>query len=62
MMYAKENRERVQKNSPEAKFGEIGRLIGVEWKALTNEQREEWKQKALAENSPVAAEEKELMI
>jgi hypothetical protein len=57
MMYAKENRDRVQKSSPEAKFGEIGRLIGVEWKALTNEQREEWKQKALAENPPAAAKE-----
>jgi hypothetical protein len=55
MMYAKENRDRVQKNNPGAKFGEIGRLIGVEWKALTNEQREEWKQKAVGLNAPVVA-------
>lgn len=59
MMYAKENRDRVQKSNPEAKFGEIGRLIGVEWKTLTNEQREEWKQKASSENPPAVDKEGE---
>jgi hypothetical protein len=50
MMYAKGNRDRVQSNNKEAGFGQIGRIIGTEWKNLTIEQRDEWKQKALEQH------------
>jgi hypothetical protein len=46
MLFAKESREEIQKNNPEAGFGEIGRLIGGAWKSLLDDARTEWKTKA----------------
>ena len=39
MIFSKENRKRIQEENPEALFGEIGRLVGAEWKALSEDQQ-----------------------
>ena len=39
MFFFKENRERIKSENPEAEFGEIGKLIGAEWKALDEDQK-----------------------
>jgi hypothetical protein len=47
MLYAKENRDVVQQADTSASFGQIGRLIGTEWKKLTEAEKDSWKHKAL---------------
>ena len=47
-LFTKENREEIKKKNPDAKFGVMSHLISVEWKALTDAQREEWNVKAKA--------------
>eukprot|EP00798_Chlamydomonas_sp_ICE-L_P024618 gene24618-10239_t len=34
MYFSSENRERVKKENPEATFGDMGKLLGTEWKAM----------------------------
>lgn len=50
MLYAKDNRTHVQETNVEAGFGQIGRLIGAQWRALSDDDRENWKQKALRQH------------
>jgi hypothetical protein len=46
MLFAKESREKIQTENSSAGFGEIGRLIGTEWKKLTEDERLDWKKRA----------------
>ena len=39
IFYMSENRERVMKEHPELKFGEVGKLVGENFKLLTPEER-----------------------
>lgn len=46
MIFNKENREKIKTTNPEASFGDIGKLIGVAWKALNEKQKAVYTQKA----------------
>jgi len=41
MLFAKERREEIKKLNPEAKFGEIGKLLGEAWKGLEDKTKYE---------------------
>jgi hypothetical protein len=46
MIYAVENRERVKKENDGIAFGEIGKLLGNEWKQLNEKDKEKYIKKA----------------
>jgi hypothetical protein len=46
MFFFKENRERIKSENPDAEFGEIGKLIGAEWKALEEDQKAVYEKKS----------------
>lgn len=46
MLFAREKRGEIQSKNTEAGFGEIGRLIGQEWQALSDESRMMWRTNA----------------
>jgi len=50
-LYSNANRERIKEENPEAKFGDIAKLLSVEFKAVTTSERARWDQ--------LAAEDKE---
>ena len=39
MIFARENRNEIKSNNPEASFGEMGKAIGNAWKALSDEEK-----------------------
>lgn len=39
MIFAKENREAIKSNNPEASFGEMGKAIGNAWKELSDKEK-----------------------
>ena len=59
MMFAKESRGQLVVDNPHASFGEIGKLMGAQWKSLGEEQKSAWQLKAVAdkERYKVAMEE-----
>lgn len=46
MWFANENRNTVRTDNPSATFGQIGRLLGEGWKALSEEEKEPYKKKS----------------
>lgn len=44
MFFFKENRERIKSENPDAEFGEIGKLIGAEWKALDSDEKNKYEE------------------
>lgn len=49
MIFAKENRERIKTENPEADFGVMGKLIGNQWKALEEYEKDTYKVKSEAD-------------
>ena len=45
MLFVKENRAQVKEDNPDITFGQIGKKLGEMWRALSDEEKEEWKQK-----------------
>jgi len=45
-LYSNANRSRIQSENPEAKFGDIAKLISAEFKTLTDKERRKWDKKA----------------
>ena len=43
MVFSSEQRETVKKANPEASFGELGKLLGVAWKQLSEEEKAKYK-------------------
>jgi len=43
-LYSNANRVRVKEENPEAKFGDIAKLLSVEFKAVTRNERAKWDQ------------------
>lgn len=56
MIFAKENRERIKTENPEADFGAMGKLIGNEWKALDEKVKETYKVKSEADKERYTTE------
>jgi len=44
MLFAKEKRESVKKNHPTAKVTEIAKKLGELWRALSNSEKQKYKQ------------------
>merc|ERR1711935_706495 len=45
-LYSNANRSRIQTENPEAKFGDIAKLISAEFKTLTDKEKRKWEKKA----------------
>ncbi|KAH7077798.1 nucleosome binding protein [Paraphoma chrysanthemicola] len=46
MFFANEQRDKVREDNPGIKFGEVGKLLGEKWKALSEKQRTPYEAKA----------------
>lgn len=49
MFYSQEHRAMIQEKNSEVSFGEIGRILGAEWKKLSEAEREKYIKKADAD-------------
>lgn len=49
MHYSKDTREDVKARQPDLTFGEISKIVSANWKALTDQQRAVWDEKAAAD-------------
>lgn len=49
MFFANEQRDKVREDNPGIKFGEVGKLLGEKWKALSEKQRTPYEAKAAAD-------------
>eukprot|EP00887_Chlorella_sp_A99_P002324 scaffold10.g2324.t1 len=45
-IFMNENREKIKKENPEATFGQIGKIAGEQWKALSDKEKEPYTKKA----------------
>nr|QBK87115.1 MAG: high mobility group box [Marseillevirus LCMAC201] len=50
ILFSNENREDVKSRNPEFKFTDVGKELGRMWGELTDEEKDEWNQKAAAQN------------
>ncbi|KEF60881.1 non-histone chromosomal protein 6 [Exophiala aquamarina CBS 119918] len=46
MFFANDQRENVREENPGITFGQVGKVLGDRWKALTEKQREPYEKKA----------------
>lgn len=46
-LYSNANRARIQAENPDAKFGDIAKLISAEFKSLTDKEKKKWDKKAV---------------
>jgi len=46
MIFCNENRPIVKEENPDAKFGEMGKLLGAKWKELSEEGKKPYNDKA----------------
>lgn len=56
MFFANENRDIVRSENPDVTFGQIGRLLGERWKALTAEDKQPYEAKAEADKKRYESE------
>ncbi|KIW12515.1 non-histone chromosomal protein 6 [Exophiala spinifera] len=49
MFFANEQRENVREENPGISFGQVGKVLGDKWKALSEKQREPYEKKAAAD-------------
>ncbi|KAL1607206.1 Non-histone chromosomal protein 6 [Nothophoma quercina] len=49
MFFANEQRDKVREDNPGIKFGEVGKMLGEKWKALSEKQRTPYEAKAAAD-------------
>jgi hypothetical protein len=49
MFFANEQRENVREENPGVSFGQVGKLLGLRWKALSEKQRAPYEAKAAAD-------------
>ncbi|TKA76653.1 Non-histone chromosomal protein 6 [Cryomyces minteri] len=49
MFFANEQRDKVRDDNPGIKFGEVGKVLGERWKALSEKQRVPYETKAAAD-------------
>jgi len=47
MYFCNQNRPNIKQNNPEAKFSEIGKLMGLTWKKLSPEEKKPYEASAL---------------
>ncbi|OAA67572.1 nucleosome binding protein [Cordyceps fumosorosea ARSEF 2679] len=49
MFFANEQRENVREENPDVTFGQVGKILGERWKALSEKQRAPYEAKAAAD-------------
>ncbi|XP_045461184.1 protein polybromo-1 isoform X2 [Harmonia axyridis] len=55
ILYSREYRKQIVQNNPESKFGEISRIVGVEWRSLPAHEKQMWEEKASKMNEETKA-------
>lgn len=61
MFFANENRDIIKSENPDITFGQVGKMLGEKWKALSGEDREPYEAKAKADKRRYESE-KELYL
>ncbi|KAG8525989.1 Non-histone chromosomal protein 6 [Bacidia gigantensis] len=51
MFFANENRDSVREENPGISFGQVGKVLGERWKALSDKQRVPYEDKAKADKA-----------
>ncbi|KAA8901828.1 hypothetical protein DIURU_003077 [Diutina rugosa] len=59
MFFANENRDVVRSENPGVSFGQVGKLLGEKWKALTSEEKTPYEAKAEADKKRYEKEKAE---
>ncbi|KAH9450542.1 hypothetical protein MJO28_010015 [Puccinia striiformis f. sp. tritici] len=59
MFFSQDWRERIKTENPEVSFGEIGRLLGLKWKGLTDEEKKPYEDMAARDKKRHEAEKAE---
>lgn len=59
MFFANENRDIVRAENPGISFGQVGRLLGEKWKALSSEDKSPYENKAAADKKRYEKEKAE---
>ncbi|KAE8158391.1 high mobility group box domain-containing protein [Aspergillus tamarii] len=49
MFFANDNREKVREENPGISFGQVGKMLGERWKALSDTERRPYEEKAAAD-------------
>ncbi|RDW86557.1 high-mobility group nucleosome-binding protein [Aspergillus mulundensis] len=49
MFFANDNREKVRDDNPGITFGQVGKMLGEKWKALSDKDRKPYEDKAAAD-------------
>ncbi|KAJ5095412.1 Non-histone chromosomal protein 6 [Penicillium alfredii] len=56
MFFANDNREKVREENPGISFGQVGKMLGDKWKALSDSERRPYDDKAAADKKRYDAE------
>lgn len=56
MFFANENRDIVRAENPDVTFGQVGRILGERWKALTPDEKTPYEAKAEADKKRYESE------
>ena len=59
MFFVKKNRSRLKEENPTLSFGDLGRAVGIAWKALSKEEKVEYEQLATADKARYQAEKEQ---
>jgi hypothetical protein len=49
MFFANEQRDKVREDNPGISFGQVGKMLGEKWKALSDSERRPYEEKAAAD-------------
>jgi len=49
MFFANDRREKVREDNPGIKFGDVGKMLGEQWKSLTDKEKTPYEAKAAAD-------------
>ncbi|KAJ5239515.1 Non-histone chromosomal protein 6 [Penicillium chermesinum] len=49
MFFANDNRDKVREENPGISFGQVGKMLGDKWKALSDSERKPYDEKAAAD-------------
>ncbi|KAL3493649.1 high mobility group box domain-containing protein [Aspergillus germanicus] len=49
MFFANDNRDKVREDNPGITFGQVGKMLGEKWKALSDKERKPYDDKAAAD-------------
>ncbi|PYH45440.1 high-mobility group nucleosome-binding protein [Aspergillus saccharolyticus JOP 1030-1] len=49
MFFANDNRDKVREENPGISFGQVGKMLGERWKALSDSERRPYEDKAAAD-------------